>query len=242
MKHFIILSSSYYEGKRIGIHYIENKFDEIEHDLERINSELGDTVAISTHYITTELDTFKSVTDQDSFFENVKLIDTLPKFIKLIKKDRVLSGLDIAKYVLSKEKCTHLKLQKLIYFCYADYIVSTKNKLFDDTIYAFQYGPVIKSVYERYKGTATWLEDEVDIRNLTDEMPARSRILFADNGIEKLDSIGSTLDKYSRYTATQLVELTHEKNSPWDVTDKRKFSVIEDEVILTNHRFISREN
>lgn len=56
-------------------------------------------------------------------------------------------------YILARHTCTHLELEKLGYMCYADYLCRTGKKLFKDTVYAFKYGPVVESVYEKYKGT-----------------------------------------------------------------------------------------
>lgn len=52
---------------------------------------------------------------------------------------------------MSKIKCTQLKLQKLVYFCFADYLCDTGKELFTDKIYAFKYGPVVDSVWKKYK-------------------------------------------------------------------------------------------
>ena len=47
---------------------------------------------------------------------------------------------------------THLKLQKLIYFVYKQYLKDTGNALFDEPFLTSQGGPVLHSVYEAYKG------------------------------------------------------------------------------------------
>ena len=126
---------------------------------------------------------------KDYFFKNVELISTIEEFIKLIKKDRILNGLDVAKYILSKVKCTHLKLEKLVYLCFADYLCKYDKELYKDTIFAYKYGPVVKSVYERYKRYGyreiEKEDDDIDARGIY-EMPSRSRILFAKDGVEKL--------------------------------------------------------
>lgn len=69
------------------------------------------------------------------------------------KKDRKLKGIDVAKYILSKTPCTQLKLQKLVYLCFADYLCDTGKELFTDKIYAFKYGPVVDLTH---KDNAPW--------------------------------------------------------------------------------------
>ena len=224
--HFIFLSSSYSLGTRIAMDYIvtdDSVQEKLKTDFDKILKECGKDVSISTHMIQADDTTWKSVCVADHFFKDVKVIDSIDKFIKLIKKDRKLEGLDVAKYVLSKISCTQLTLQKLVYLCFADYLCDTGKELFTDKIYAFKYGPVVDTVYKRYKEYGYKSIDEeqkdIDSRNIS-EMPAKSRILFAENGTEKLISIEKTLKKYGSLSATDLVDLTHKDNSPWSKSFK----------------------
>ena len=67
------------------------------------------------------------------------------------------TALEVAKYIVHMcdeygELITHLKLQKILYYAQADYLVKNKGvPLFDDPIEAWQYGPVVQSVYKTYK-------------------------------------------------------------------------------------------
>ena len=147
--HFIFMSSSYSLGTRIALDYIVTDAsiqEELKHHLERIVAECGKDVSISTHMIQADDEKWESVCSADHFFKGVKVIESLDKFIKLIQKDRTLQGVDIAKYILSKITCTQLKLQKLVYFCFAEYLCDTGKELFTDKIYAFKYGPVVDTV------------------------------------------------------------------------------------------------
>ena len=242
VKHFIIVSSSYSEGMRIAMHYVVDDFmtaDLLSGEIRAIKTHCGEGVSISTHYIETTSPDWNSVVTKDRFFENIEVVDNLLTFIKLISIDRKLKGLDIAKYILSKHSCTHLELEKLVYMCYADYLCGTQKRLFEDEIYAFKYGPVIESVFNEYKGIREITNTEhssYTIKKDFSRMPARSRILFAEDGIEKLSYVNKTLNKYKGFSASQLVDITHVKDGPWDRTDKsRPFSVITDSTILAHH-------
>lgn len=186
--HFIFLSSSYSLGTRIAIDYIvtnDSVQEKLKKDLEKTLKECGKDVSISTHMIQADDTTWESVCVADHFFKDVKVIDSIDKFIKLIKKDKKLEGIDVAKYILSKIACTQLKLQKLVYLCFADYLCDTGKALFIDKIYAFKYGPLVDSVYKRYREYGYKPIDEekkdIDSKNIS-EMPAKSRILFAEGG------------------------------------------------------------
>lgn len=242
IKHFMILSSSYSTGKRIAMHYVIDKQMNPEMligEVKKIKELCGETVSISTHYVETESASWESVIDKDGFFEDVRVVESLLGFVNLISADRVLKGLDIAKYILATRVCTHLELEKLVYMCYADYLCSTHKRLFEDKIYAFRYGPVIKSVYEQYKGMKG-IEEGLAVDEKWDEdyakMPARSRILFAEDGIEKIAYINATLEKYSCLSAAELVNITHVAGGPWDSVEKDgPYAEIPDSIILEKH-------
>ena len=122
-----------------------------------------------------------------------------------------------------------------MYLCYADYLCKSGKKLFDDKVFAFELGPVVESVYEKYKGTRE-IEDEKEVDDRYALLPVKSRILFAEDGVEKIASIEKTIEKYKDYSASDLVKLTHRVGSPWDSTDKTvRRSEITDEMIKANH-------
>ncbi len=246
VKHFIIMASAYSIGKRIALDYYDEdilEMDAIQKDIDFITCECGKDVPISTHYIQTEKKGWNEVVKLDKFFQKVKLVGTKEEFAQILLKDRMLKGIDIAKYILTKVPCTHLKLEKLVYMCYADYLCETKDKLFLDKIYAYKLGPVIKTVYEKYKksgrGRLSIEDDKLIYDETPKKMPIRSRILSSENGLQKLMSIDKTLQKYSEYTANSLVKLTHKKSSPWSKSGNGciSYKEIDDELIIKYHKY-----
>ncbi|MCI9442060.1 MAG: DUF4065 domain-containing protein [Ruminococcus sp.] len=241
VRHFIILSSSYSQGQRIALDMVglkKNNIDLFYQTVEKIKKECGNDTSISIHCIEASSEMWNSVVAEDSFFEDVFVVKTVDEFIRVIQMDRTLSGLDIAKYILSMQSCTHLKLQKLAYYCFADYLCTAREPLFQDKIYAFNLGPVVKSIREKFKGFRYINIDNVDmISDISPlNMPIRSKILFADKGISKLKSIEQTIDKYGKCTAGELVDLTHKKGAPWDYAyDGSSFKIIPNEIILQRH-------
>ena len=237
--HCIIMSSAYSIGKRIALHYINLNEIEMKSKIDFIMNKCGKDISLSTHYIMTEKDTWKSVVDFDKFFLNVKLIDNINTFVDLILKDRELIGLDVAKYITSRCSCTHLKLEKLTYFCYAEYLCLKKEKLFNDTIYAYRLGPVIDSVYKKYRKKAFLKEEDnkVIYDDKENSSAIKSRIIASKNGLDKISIIEKTLKKYGHLKASDLVNLTHRDNSPWYISGRGKDNnkVIEDISIINNH-------
>jgi uncharacterized phage-associated protein len=245
VRHYIIMSSSYIDGTRIALDINDESqlnSEAIGEIISKIKLKCGDDVPLSTHFIETESDSWLSIQEYDPFFETVECVQDVEDFSYRVSKSRILSGLDVAKYILSKMKCTHLSLEKLVYFAYADYLCDYSERLFEDKIYAFTHGPVVESVYRAYKKSGyTYvksLEEDAKSRVVTTvtEMPAKSRILFARKGAEKLYSIELTLAKYGKYSAGTLVELTHRDGSPWSQVDSSKrYQVITDDLIATSH-------
>lgn len=237
------MSSSYSKGKRIALHYIiseKNEYIKLEKVVYKIVSECGKDVSLSTHFVQTDSKSWHSVIEKDYFFKDVQVMENIDEFVGLIRKDRVLSGLDVAKYILCKVKCTHLKLEKLVYLSFADYLCKYDKELFKDYIYAYKYGPVVKSVYDTYKKYGyKEIEQEADSIDTTDlyEMPARSRILFAEDGISKIKSIDETIERYGSLSAGELVSLTHKKLTPWNLSGAGQYmdKIIEKDIIKKYH-------
>ena len=245
VEHHIIMSSSYVDGVRIALDFhgdtTKNRM-EIAKAICEIKATCGDDVSLSTHFLTTELSEWSSVREFDPFFEDVKLIGSVADFVSCIQKSRVLTGLDVATYILTKTRCTHLSLEKLVYFAYAEYLCSRSKRLFEDKIFAFTHGPVVESVYDAYKRSGyKYLEPyasegDTKVETKVQRMAARSRILFAEDGINKLKSIDATLGEYGKLTAGTLVSLTHRAGSPWSMTDSSKaYQLITDELIREHH-------
>ena len=261
MQHYIIMSSSYSEGTRIAIDITDKEKltpEYITKLIKKIKNECGEDVSLSTHTVFSERESWASVEEADKFFANVKVIEEEEEFIREIKKDRKLKGIDVAKYILTKISCTHLKLEKLVYLSFAEYLSRTKRKLFEDKIYAFRYGPVVESVYKGYKkyggeeikrngviDDVTEIEKEVEEsdssakeikRDSKFELPQRSRILFAEDGITKLSCIDEIMKRYGEYSSSELVKITHAKDSPWTKTYKGgRYEEISEGKILKYH-------
>lgn len=245
IKHYIIMSSSYTDGGRIALDITDKlslNSKAIENIIHELRDNCGKDVPLSSHLIETASDSWDSVKEYDPFFDGVICTKSVSDFSEKIKTGRVLSGLDVATYILSKLKCTHLSLEKLVYFAYADYLCNYSDRLFEDKIYAFKLGPVVESVYETFKRSGykciESLEQDsgIGLRAGIDELPVKSRILFTKNGTEKLRSIDQTIKNYGECSASALVDFTHRKGSPWSKVDSSKeYSIISDDLISKYH-------
>lgn len=117
-------------------------------------------------------------------------------------------ALDIARYVI--ERCSeinrtisNLKLQKILYFIQAEFLVTKNLPCFAEEIQAWDFGPVVPDVYYRYRmfGSA----------NIPCIGKSRASRIVSPRDKEILDDI---IDECSRYSASALVEITHNQ-TPW---------------------------
>lgn len=72
------------------------------------------------------------------------------------KKMAKVTAQQVADYIINfankaHEPITNLKLQKMVYYAQGYYLAMTGNILFDDQIEAWAHGPVINSLYQKYK-------------------------------------------------------------------------------------------
>lgn len=117
------------------------------------------------------------------------------------------SAIIVAQYII--EHCnsigktiSNLKLQKILYFVQAEFLVSKGEPCFREPIEAWDFGPVVPEVYHRYKvyGSAS--------------IPCIERQLyypFSENDRVMIDGI---VDECAKYSASMLVEMTH-RQAPW---------------------------
>lgn len=103
---------------------------------------------------------------------------------------------------------TPLKIQKLVYFAHGWYLGFTGQPLVNETVQAWDFGPVIPSLYHEFK----------EFKNNPITRPA-GNFNPADLTTPELIAAKSLLDRvwliYSGYTAAQLSALSHEPNGPW---------------------------
>ena len=109
----------------------------------------------------------------------------------------------IIKYCNKKNySVSNLKLQKLLYFVQAEFLVSTGKPCFPEEIEAWDFGPVVPEVYHRYKVYGS--------SNIS-HMPSRPLGFIAPSDKEIIEEM---VDLCAEYTASQLVEITHQQD-PW---------------------------
>lgn len=118
------------------------------------------------------------------------------------------TAFDVAKYFLHKantegDLITNLKMQKLLYYAQAWYLVNYKTTLFKDKIKAWDLGPVVHVVYSQYK---KFSGSPIVYNNTGKE---------ADKFTQKqIDYLNECYSVFIKFAAHQLVNMSHNE-PPW---------------------------
>lgn len=99
-----------------------------------------------------------------------------------------------------REGITNLKLQKVLYFAQAYFLAKLGHPLFSDRMEAWEYGPVVPSVYRKYRSNGSNPIISEEDRSSLDEVDK-----------EILRQIWST---FGGYSASRLVDIAH-AHAPW---------------------------
>ena len=116
---------------------------------------------------------------------------------------------DVAQYILSsrdsEDPISHLKLQKLLYYCQGFHLAIFDKPLFKEAIYHWDHGPVVPQVYNAYKsyGSSNLPVVSVDENTLNEQAK---------------EIINEVLSVYGQFSAWKLRDMTHEE-SPWANTN-----------------------
>ena len=118
---------------------------------------------------------------------------------------------EIAKKIIAKTDTEHgdtisnLKLQKMLYYMQGFHLAFFGTPLFEEEIKAWQYGPVVPSVYEAYKRYESKAID----------LPEGPIIQLTEDEEAVFDNV---YDEYNQFSAVALMKMTHEE-SPWRSTE-----------------------
>lgn len=175
---------------------IKNKKNLLDNDLKRFLKQVNTLKNFKRHKIASfniddytnlnfKIESIDDVTNQ-LIFEYNKQIDNVSK------KYGIKDNCGAAEYI------TPLKLQKLLYYIQGMSLRIYDKPAFENNIIAWQYGPVVEEVYQKYKG-----------RNPIETPKINYDVC---DGIKKV--IELVVSSYGQIEANSLIDLTHDEN-PW---------------------------
>ena len=118
---------------------------------------------------------------------------------------RLYNAMQVADYIIDYctkkgEPISNLKLQKLLYFLWVEFYKKYQRSLFSDSMYAWQFGPVVPDVYYEYctyGGRPINLKCETEIEE------------------EDKKDLERIIDEYRLIPVNELVNRTHQQDTAW---------------------------
>lgn len=128
---------------------------------------------------------------------------------KLPKPVRKITAEDVANYFLNQvdiesgaDQLSNLKIQKLVYYAQGYHLAFFGRPLFDEEIEAWKHGPVVPSLYRKFRDYEA---------GPVPKPKALNNNLFSDEQRDLLDKVFAYYDQFS---ALKLRNMTHEEE-PW---------------------------
>lgn len=113
-------------------------------------------------------------------------------------------------------RISNLALNKILFFAHGWHLAINNTPLIDSVFEAWQFGPVHPQVYRQFKG----LGHKAIPRG--GRLTTIDLITGADNPVEpgltdaEIQFCSKIVHFYGKYSATRLVEISHEPGAPWD--------------------------
>ena len=116
----------------------------------------------------------------------------------------------IAEFIIRKYgSMSHLKLQKILFYCEAYHLAYTSHSLFPEEFEAWVHGPVSRVIYAKLKGAGMY--SDIDYTGDSKVSPDE---LLSGLSSDQVDILNNVISQLSTWTALELESATH-KESPW---------------------------
>ena len=117
-------------------------------------------------------------------------------------------------------------IEKLVYFAHGWHLAVFETPLVEQPVEAWQYGPVIRDLYQSFKEFGTnW------IKRLATKDGVPPRIENTEETKDTRALLNRVWSVYKNYSSIQLSNLTHLPDSPWTITREKGEAVIDNSLI-----------
>jgi len=118
----------------------------------------------------------------------------------------------VAEYLLKKAESnqnplTPMQVLKLVYMAHGWMLGIHGRSLINEPVLAWQYGPVVVSVYEQIK----------KFKNNHVELPIASNLSDAEFDAVEMRLMDQVVDIYGKYSGPALSRMTHSEGTPWSI-------------------------
>lgn len=138
-------------------------------------------------------------------------------------------ALEIAQYIYNKGYRNNLQINKLLYIAFGFYGATYNKELFPSKIEAWKYGPVIPIVYKSY-------------HHFYFDRQSYNVSSISENEKKIIDDV---LNFYGKKAPFLLVNMTHQKNTPWSkfyIEGEKNIEIDKKEIISYYKDFLNKSN
>lgn len=148
-----------------------------------------------------------------------------------------MNALEVARYFITLNKEANgdepsdlsiLKIQKLLYYAQGYYLALYDKPLFNDEIEAWEHGPVVRSVYFKFK------KEVKDGKFIPTDKWAMRNNEKNNLGEKEKELINEVFNLMGQYSAWRLRDMTHNE-TPWLETYKKNQKVIISQELIKSY-------
>lgn len=99
------------------------------------------------------------------------------------------------------------KVQKMLYIIYSYFLSKHDYQIFTETPKAWPYGPVFPRTRKKVDFTRIQKVTDAELEGITSQK-------------EIVEKFNEVINRYSKFSASELSDWSHMENSPWDKTTK----------------------
>lgn len=118
-----------------------------------------------------------------------------------------------------------MKLQKMVYFLYAEYLYRERDSLFSERFEVWKYGPVLDDVYQAFRAFGS-----KPVKGFMPDANGKYRLIELESDLGLYNCFESVWRRYSQMTGIELSKITHRQCGAWysALSNKRTFLSDED--------------
>jgi len=157
------------------------------------------------------------------------------------------SPIAVANYFIQKsfdtgEEMTPMKVLKLVYIAHGWNLGIKSEPLISEAVQAWQYGPVIETVYHKFKDYGN---KQITSLGSNFGFGITTPVIQDKKNESILDKVW---DVYKKYNGLQLSTLTHQSGTPWDIIwnqesgAHRKSAIIPNDLIQAHYKMKIQNN
>jgi uncharacterized phage-associated protein len=131
---------------------------------------------------------------------------------------RSVANFFIEKSIVENKPVDQLKLQKLVFYSFAWHIAHDRGELFDEDIYAWPHGPVVRELWEEFKHF--WRLPINKLASETDWLSDPPKVvapIVDETNVYEYRLLNNVWERYKSVSGITMSNMTHGPDEPWTI-------------------------